>query len=127
MKNFIKYILILFLLVFAAEKTNAKCLIPSGMQEKCEKLKQEECPKGTIYTLTKDVETFAYSPICVSCDSENYIPLYCVSVEEARKLCPNRYISYGCGKGSVKDCVSDFYDKNIREKTCTVKKGIIFF
>ena len=116
-KNFIKCILIFLLSFFVTNQINAGCLLSKRTEEECTKLKLLKCPKETIHAWIDD--NGVEKPGCVPCDSNDSISLDCISIEKARKLCPNRYISYSaCSVESVKDC--RFYqDKSWWKKTCT--------
>ena len=123
-----KKILIISVL-FISTSVWAKCI---GIElteypKKCLELKID-CPKGTIYTVeyrsiyTPDGEYKKddYVPTCVPCESEKTITIIpnCVNEEEARAICPNRYISYGCGSASVLKC-SDYKIVDEKTRTCT--------
>ena len=112
-----KKILIIGMLFLISNVVWAKCIGIERTEypQKCLKLKID-CPKGTIYTVEYlpvwvhtdkgDYRKEDYVPTCVPCESDKTITIIpnCVSVEEARALCPNRYISYGCGSASVLKC-----------------------
>lgn len=107
----------------------ADCLSPDASPEvaaACKKHKTD-CPPGTIYTVILGYDFEVKYAKCVPCDSYEYIPLYpaCTTVSEARKRCPDRYIAYDCGVGSVLSCASHLQvDK--RSKTCTLPPNIMY-
>lgn len=107
----------------------ADCLSPDASPEvaaACKKYKTD-CPPGTIYTLIGTSNRYEYVGKCVSCDSYEYISIFpeCTTVSEARKRCPDRYIAYDCGVGSVLSCASHLQvDK--RSKTCTLPPNIMY-
>ena len=117
-----KFKIVFLLLVLSCDIAWAQCAAPVRIPvEKCLSV---QCPEGNIPEVKEGIGRRkgakvwdGYKSVCFSCDTEDNIPLNCTSVEEARKICPNRYISYGCGVYSVLKC-SPGKIINTDEKTC---------
>ena len=129
-----KFKMILLPLVLSCQVAWAKCIGRAMMGVPVEKCLSLQCPPGNIPGLAQkrnNGETIydngkpVYEPFCFPCDSEDYIALDCVSEEEVRKICPNRYISYGCGVYSVLKCPKR-QTKNTRKRTCKDPPGLVY-
>lgn len=126
--------IIFLLFVFSGSTAWAKCASRAMLGVPVEKCLSLQCPEGKIPGLAQkrnNGETIydngkpVYEPFCFACDSEEIIALDCVSDEEARKICPNRYISYGCGVDSVLECHKRQI-KNMRKRTCEDPLGLVY-